>query len=41
MANTIKAGTHKVDLQGLLAWSHFDGKGLGFEVTLFLVESII
>ena len=33
--------THKVDLQGLLAWSHFDGEGLSFEVTLSLVESIV
>jgi len=34
-------GTHKVDLQGLFPWSHFNGEGLGFEVTLLLAESVI
>ena len=39
MPNTNRS--HKVDLQGLLPWSHFDGEGLGLEVTLLLIKSIV
>lgn len=33
--------THKVDLQGLLAWSHLNGEGLGLQVTLLFIQPIV